>query len=947
MGFFEDRGGRGDRGDLGPPPDPFRFGNGDRELRSPVPLRWIAIAAVLLVVFVSLNVLKSIYVDVLWFQSVDYAGVFRRVIVARVSLFFTGALITAAVLGVNIWLARRLAPRGPEESFIEEVDPEAIRRIVMVLLVAGTLFFAVIFGSVLGGGWEVILRWMNGVSFGQTDSQFGRDISFYIFDLPAYEFIQGWALGLMVVSALAAAAVYGLSISLQRFEVNITRGMRIHLSILVGLILLLIGVSTYLSIFDLVSASGGIVYGATYTDVHARLPARYVIIALTLFAAAATIANAFLTREGFRLPLFAIGLWAFAGIIGGVIYPSAVQSLQVEPNEREREFDYIARNIAATRYAWGLNEITETPYPAENLVSEEDIAAFPETMENIRLLDPRPLRDTINQLQAIRQFYHFEDVDIDRYPIDEGGVDQQVLLSARELDLSNVQDRNWTRERLQLTHGYGAVVTPVNEVRDAGLPMFITSDIPPQSEEISISPEGSRIYFGEMTNHYVVVKTNEPEFDYPLGEGNTETFYEPDQGIRVSSIGRRLALAWQLGDGNLLISGQINNDSRVLLHRNIRERVNKVAPFLLLDSDPYLVVVDDQLKWIQPAYTVADEFPYSQPTGGINYMRDSVQVVIDATTGEMDFYLVDEQDPVVATWAKIFPELFTPDEEMPEQIRSHLRYPLDMFKRQAQQYLRYHITDPNVFFIGEDFWNIPTERAQQQSAPMEPYYVTMTLPGEDSAEFVLILPFTPNNRPNTVAWLAGRSDGDVFGTLRAYRFPTGDLVFGPSQVEARIDQDALISQQLSLWDRAGSEVFRGNMLMIPIGESFLFVQPIYLRATQAPLPELRRVIVANGNNIAMEPTLDQALDVIFGRRDPTLPSEEDGGVITPPPGATPTPAPTATPPPGTATPPPDLPANLQQLLEEARRASDAAEAELERLREVLDALEALGAGGQP
>lgn len=920
MGFHDDRG----RGDLGPPPEPFRIG-GD-QFRSPVPLRWIGIAAGLLVLFIALSVAKSIYVDALWFDSVGFSGVFRRVILAKTALFFIGALIALVVLGANIWLARRLAPTGIEESFIEDVDPDAIRRIVTVLLVAATLFFAIVFGSVMGGSWETVLSWMNAVSFGIADVQFGRDISFYLFTLPAYHLFQGWLLALLIVSTLGAGAVYALSFSLQRFELRVTRGMRIHLSVLIGLVIILIAISIWLGIFSLVSSPGGIVYGATYTDINARLPVRYILIALALFAGAATIANAFLSANSYRLPLFAIGLWAFAGILGGVILPTFVQSVQVDPNERAKEQQYIARNISATRFAWGLDRIAETPFPARASVTEEEIIANPSTIDNIRLLDPRPLLDTINQLQAIRQFYSFVDVDVDRYEID--GTTRQVMIAVRELDVSRAQDTNWTRERLQLTHGFGAVVAPVNQLSAEGLPRLITSDIPPQSEVLPISVEGSRIYFGELSSQYVIVNSNEFEFDYPLGEGNATTRYEEDRGIRLSSPLRRLALAWQLGDTNILISGQINSDSRLLMHRRIADRINKVAPFLVLDSDPYVVIDDGGLKWIQAAYTAADRFPYSQPLGGINYARDSVKIVVDAVTGDMDMYLIDETDPVAATWAKIFPDLFKPGSSMSDTIREHLRYPLDLFALQSRQYLRYHITDPDVFFIGEDFWEIPRERFLAQEQPVDPYYVIMQLPDEDRAEFVtefvLVLPFTPRNRPNTVAWLAGRSDGDEYGALRAYRFPTGDLVYGPSQIEARIDQDPGISQQLSLWDQGGSQVIRGNLLMIPIGGSFLYVEPIYLQSQSSRLPELARVVIANGNDIAMERTFDIALQVIRGQRESSLPGAGSGGSQTPvtPPAATPT-APAGT-------------SDLGQLLQQAREASDRAQAELNRLRLLLD-----------
>ncbi len=947
MGFFDDR------GNLGPPPEAFRFGSSSEGRRS-LPLRWIALGALVLVGYLAISVLKSIYVDVLWFDSVGFTDVYRTELTVRVLLFLAGALVAIAIVGGNVILARRFAPVGNEESFIEDIDPDAIRRIVAVLLVAGTLFLGVVFGSVASGGWKALLSWMNAQPFGRADAQFELDVAFYVFTLPALHFVQQWILSLLFISTIASAAVYGLAISLQRFELNINQGMRVHLSMLAGLIFLAIAANSMLNVYDIVSSAGGIVHGATYTDVNARLPVRYLLVALALFAAVATLVNPFLSTRGFRGPLFAIGLWGFAGLVGGVIYPSIVQSVTVEPNERIREAPYIERNIAATRYAYGLDQAVETKFPAEQSVKQSDLDANPETLANIRLLDPIPLRDTFNQIQAIRQFYTFHDVDVDRYVI--GGKTQQVMSAARELDISKAQGTNWTRERLQLTHGYGAVIAPVNEVVSEGLPRLITSEIPPKSDVIKISETGARIYFGEATSQYVVGRSSEPEFDYPLGNGNASTSYPEDRGIQLNSVLRRAMLAWELGDANLLISGQITEDSRLLMDRQIQQRVTKIAPFLQLDSDPYMVVIDGRILWMQSAYTTSTAFPYSQPSallGGVNYVRNSVQITIDAQTGDMHFYLVDGQDPIVQTWARIFPGLFEGADKIPAQVRAHMRYPLDLFKLQSQLYLRYHITDPSVFFIGEDVWNIPAEKKDTKEQPIEPYYVTMALPeegragGAEQVEFVLIMPFTPRNRQNTVAWLAGRSDGANFGKLRAYRFPTEDLVYGPAQIEARIDQNPGISQQITLWNQSGSSVLRGNLLMIPIGTSFLFVEPIYLQAENSRLPELVRVVVANGNAIAMERTFPEALDVVMGKR----PSSLNGGPqptpqATPRPGATATPGPVGAAPSATPAPTPRpgatpsiSPATLEELLRQAQQSSNNTQQELDRLRAILEQIQ--------
>ena len=884
-----------------------------------------------MLLFVAANVAKSIYVDYLWFDSVEFAGNFQRVLTARAMLFVIGTLITLVVLGFNIWLARRLAPEGFEESFIEDVDPDAIRRVVSVVMLAMTLFLSIIFGAVAAGSWETVLSWWYAVDFGVNDPAFNRDVSFYMFDLPALHLFQGWVLSLLVVSALGAGSVYALTYSLQRFELQIPRGMRVHISVLVGLILLVIAVGTYLSAFDLATSRLGIVTGATYTDINARLPARYAMVLLGAFAGLATIANSVLSGS-WRVPAFTIGLWVVAGIVGGFIYPSFVQSFQVDPNEIEKEELFIHRNIDMTRLAWGLNEIEVTTFPAEAAVTEEEIAANEATLSNIRLLDARPTRDTFTQIQSIRPLYTFEDVDVDRYTID--GEQRQVMLAPRELDLrraSQTAGSGWTQERLQFTHGFGAVVAPVNEITQEGLPVLITRDIPPVGDAVPLTADGARIYFGELTDHYIIVKTKENEFDYPDGETTVETTYQPDRGIQLSNLLRRFALAWQLGDRNLLISGRITGESTLLMHRSLGDRITKVAPFLRLDSDPYIVISDGGLLWIQDAYTVSGDFPYSQHLGTVNYIRNSVKVVVDAETGDMTFYLMDPDDPVATTWSKIFPDLFTDRDEMPTFLQEHLRYPEDMFQLQAQQYLRYHITDPRVFFLGEDLWNIPTEKFRQQEQPLEPYYVIMKLPGEETEEFSLIMPFTPRNKQNTIAWLAGRSDGENLGSLRSYRFPTDDLVFGPAQIEARIDQDPGISAQLTLWEGAGSEVIRGNLLMIPIGDSFLFVEPIYLQAESSRIPELKRVVVANGNNIAMEQTFQRSLDVVFGRRASSLPGSD-----TP---VAPSPAPTQT---DDGSDDIVIPTgSLDTLLRQAQDASAAAQEELNRLRAILDEIERL------
>ncbi|MEX2229360.1 MAG: UPF0182 family protein [Dehalococcoidia bacterium] len=833
-----------------------------------MPWRWVAFAAAALAALVLASVLRSLYVDWLWYDSVGFLDVYRRMLIVRVSLFVGGFLLSVAVMGVNVALAYRLAPRAREVSFLPEVDVALIRQIVAVTLAIAVLLLALIFGAVAAAGWQTVALWLNGRSFGIDDPQFGRDLSFYTFTLPALQWLRGWILGVLGAGALAATGVYALTLTLQGTGA-ITRGMRLHGSALAALVVLALAAGSYLRIFDLLNAADGIVYGATYADIHARVPVLTVLAIFGAFAALAVVAHGFLAT-GFRLPLALVGLSALFAVIGGVVYPQLVQTFRVQPNELDRERAYIERNIAFTRAAWGLDRIEESPFPAAPTVTAEEVDANRPTVDNIRLLDPRPLRDTMNQVQSIRPLYYFHDIDVDRYEL--GGRIRQVMISARELDIERTENVNWTREHLQLTHGFGAVITPAHDVAtEEGLPLLLTSDIPPRGDEIPITVDGARIYFGELTDHYVIVNSDEQEFDYPSGPVFAETRYAEDRGIRLSSPFRRLLLAWEFGDLNLLISDRIHAESRILMRRAVQQRIATVAPFLRLDADPYLLVHDGELHWIQDAYTTSARYPYSQPRDGINYIRNSVKILLHARTGDMRFFLIDAQDPVARTWARFLPGLFESDSAMPDFMRSHLRYPSGIFGLQADLYRRYHIIEPAVFFAGEDIWDIPMEKLHRQEQPIEPYYVVMVLPGEEQEEFVLMRPFTPRNKQNAVAWMAGRSDGEHHGQLRAFRFPTDMLVFGPAQIEARIDQDPVISPQLSLWDQLGSEVIRGNLLMIPIGRSFLFVEPVYLQSDASRLPELKRVIVATGSRIAMEPSFEQALDVVLDRAAPSMP----------------------------------------------------------------------------
>ena len=895
---------RDDEDDLGPPPAPFRIGGrgggGGRprfELRSFGGYnRWIIIGVVLILGFILLNTLKSVYVDWLWFDGIGLRSVYSKVIGTQAWLFASGAGIFLAYFACNAYFAARPILRTPGPG-LDEAEAAGLRRVYLLALIAGSIFLALIFGTIAATHWELVLVYFNGQPFGIDDPQFGRDLGFYVFDLPALRFVYGWLMGIAVVTTVTVAGLYLFRILLLGDGTE-SRQSRVHLSLLMLVIVALFVGRYWLDRFDLNFSDAGAVFGATYTDVNARLPFIYVSMALAVVTGLTLLASTF--GRSVMLPIGTAVAWAFVATVGGGLYPASVQRFTVEPNELERERPFIERNIEATRAAFGLSQIEERPYPAEAEVSRAEIDGNPETVNNIRLLDVRPLLDTYGQIQTFRPLYEFIDVDVDRYEID--GVNRQVMISARELSSDRLPSdaQSWVNQRLQFTHGYGVVMSPVNEVVQEGLPTFFLQDIPVQGKLEVTQPA---LYYGEQPDHYVIVKTNAQEFDRPSGETFTQTVFSGEGGASLGSIINRLAFAWEFGDINMLISGSLTSDSRVLFRRNIQQRVEEIAPFLTLDEDPYLVLAEGRLFWIQDAYTTTDRYPYSQPSPeGYNYIRNSVKVVIDAYDGQTTFYLVGEQDPIIQTYAKIFPDLFTPFAEMPDSLLVHIRYPEDLFLAQLNNYRIYHITDPVARFNQEDVWSIPTELFGESSAPIpvEPYYVIMKLPGETAAEFVLIMPLTPARRQNTIAWVAARSDGENYGKLVTFRFPTDTLVFGPQQVESRIDQDPAISAQISLWNTSGSRVIRGNLLMIPIGNGNMFVEPIYLQAETSQLPELKRVVVVNGNRIAMEPSLEQSIAVVFGDAISTLP----GAVTSPQPtptadDATPTPtqqgAPTATP----------------------------------------------------
>ncbi len=929
--------------DFGPPPPPFRSRRRRWDLGGGGNARpWIILGVSLILLFIVLSTAKGIYVDLLWFDGAGYESVYSKIIRTRVLLFLGGAAVFIAVFGLNAFLAGRVALRTPAPD-LPEAEATALRRLGLLILIAVTLIFAVIFGVSAATNWETVLLYLNREPFGIEDPQFGRDIGFYAFTLPLLHAVQGWLMGLAVLSTLLVAGLYLFRFMVGGADGTNSRLTKAHLLLLLLLVVSLFIWSYWLGRFELNFSESGFAYGASYTDVNARLPFIYIGMALGV-ATAVTLLLA-MVRPGIILPAGMMVAWAAIAVLGAAVYPAFVQRLTVAPDELEKERQFIDRTITATRAAFGLEEIEERRFPANPSVSAAEIADHPDTIGNVRLLDVDPLLQTYNQIQTIRPLYSFLDVDIDRYLIN--GELRQVMVSARELSSSNlpINRQTWINRRLEFTHGYGAVMSPVNAVVEEGLPELFIKDIPLESkgqnpadgiEEIKIPGAlpvmQPRIYYGEEPDEYVIVKTKSEEFDFPVGESDqARNVFGADGGVGLGSIFRRLVFAWEFGDINIARSGSLTGDSRILFRRNIVDRIETIAPFLALDRDPYLVIADGQFFWIQDAYTTTDRYPYSQPTGspnpdlvGANYVRNSVKVVINAYDGTTTFYVRDPDDPLIKAYGKIFPDLLTPLAEMPPSLRPHLRYPADLFLAQVNQYRTYHIQEAGVLYGGEDIWRIAREATD--GARVEPYYLIMQLPGEAKEEFVLILPMSPRApRENTIAWVAARSDGADYGKLLAFLFPTDLLVFGPSQVESRIDQNPAISEQFSLWDRSGSQVIRGNLLMIPIGDGNIFVEPIYLQAETSRLPELVRVVVANGNQIAMEPTLELSLKVLFGEVRPTLPGETPTATPSTTPVATSTPDPAATPGAAATPTPVGTPADVGNVADLARQADAAFE----------------------
>ncbi|MGE5139658.1 MAG: UPF0182 family protein [Rudaea sp.] len=866
-------GGRGGR-DVTPPIDWERLFRQRRRNLRPT----LLIAAALVLLAIAFTVGPQFYTDYRWFQELGLASVFITAIQARILTFLVAAAAAFAFYEVNVAIARRLTPRiNDESSRLAQLAAFAGRSITSFQVLLG-LFIAVILGLVAQADWLMFLRYLHSVSFGSADPVLKQDIAFYVFTLPVYQFLVAWLSAVIILSALAAGAAYMLGLGRWQW----TPAVKTHLSVLGFLFLALNAWSYQLAVYDLVYSTRGVVFGASYTDVNAQWPAFNVFTILTLALGVLLLLNIFI--RAYKAIAIALAAWIAAGILLGIIYPAIVQNYQVKPSEFSLEQPYINYNIALTRQAYALDAIRESDYPAQDAPTTADIQASADTIDNIRLSDYRPLLQAYNQIQTIRTYYDFHDVDIDRYTLD--GKYRQVMLSGRELATSKLTDKaqTWVNLHLLYTHGYGAVLSPVNQFTADGLPDLLLKDIPPIGTPRVTRPE---IYYGEETSDYVFVKTKDQEFDYPKGADNAFTTYAGTGGVSVGSLVDRMMFALRFGDSNILLTDALTADSRIMFNRDIGSRVALVAPFLMFDGDPYLVIADGKFYWMLDAYTYSGLYPFSEPySDGLNYIRNSVKVVIDAYNGTVSFYVADATDPLVKSYSGIFPALFRPIDQMPASLRAHVRYPETLFNIQAAMYATYHMTDPQVFYNKEDLWAVPNDTSGDQPQPMEPYYVIMRLPGDAKAEFMLMLPFTPAKRQNIVAWMSAKSDGTDYGKRLVYRFPKDRLVYGPEQIHARLNQDPTISAQITLLNQRGSSVLWGNLLVIPIQQSLIYVQPMYLLASQSQIPQLKYVVVATANSIAMRPTLSDALTQVFSGLGPTPPVTVGAPA---PPGSTPTP----------------------------------------------------------
>ena len=840
----------------------------------------------------------TFFTNYLWFDSVDLNSVWLKILITKSALVAATSLLAFAFIFINLRLAVRATPvMDIFESFDSQDPLSRFREFVNERFLKYRLWGAIGLSLFLGAGasqlWEQVLLFLNQKSFGVTDPIFQNDISSYVFGLPLYRLFVSWGFQLVIFTSVIIILFFIATGALQlrpgRLP-EVSSGAKAHLSVLLAFVAVLKAFAYRLDSMELLYSPRGKVFGASYTDAVAHLPALNLLILISLFGAILLLVN--IKRRGWLLPATAISLWLAVSIIVGGVVPAAIQRFRVLPDELNKELPYVENHIDYTRLAYGLDSIEEKSFEASPNLTDDDISDNSQTVDNIRLWDPTVLAETYSQLQEIRAYYALDEVDVDRYKIN--GELTQVMVSARELDQTNLPAVGWVNERLQYTHGYGVVFSPANNVASQGQPDFYVKGVPATTTVSELEIDQPRIYFGESAEsvEYVVVNSLQEEVDYPLsteGQSVAYTNYSGDGGVGIGSFFRRLGFALRYSELNLLISNQLSDDSKLIMERNVVSRVKKAAPFLYTDNDPYLALIEGNLFWIIDMYTVSDKYPYAQPADtrrinensglplNFNYLRNSVKAVVNAYDGTLNFYVVDENDPLIATYNDIFPNLFSPKSSMSSDLLDHIRYPEDLFTIQSDMYRDYHMTDPRVFYADEDPWVIPSDSSTTPRVatlrgefteigfkPMLPYYLLMSLPGETDLSYLIFQPFNPENRPNMQSFLVADADPENYGQLIDFRLPKGEFVDGPSQVATRINQDPDISQIFTLLDQQGSSVIKGNLFVVPINQSILYYQPIYLQGEQNPLPEFKFVVVVFQDRIIMEESLSEALESIFG-----------------------------------------------------------------------------------
>jgi uncharacterized protein len=841
--------------------------------------RLLGVIGLLLLLFFVIGPVVNIWSELLWFQALGLESVYLTRLEIQLGLFAGFGLLIFFFLGASWLLALRL--RDARSFGVVGIRRRTLRSLPGAASLAGAGLVAIVTGLGVASQWQAAVLFWNGPQTGISDPVFGMDLAFYLFRLPFLETLTGWAQFASLICVLVTAGLFAWRGG--DFSLRLPRVGTATVSAQMAILAAISGLAAYWGRYDLLSSHNGYVWGAGYADVYARIPLATLTAALGALLAVALLANLGLRR--LWLPVAALAAWIAFALLGAV-YAGTVQRLVVQPNEFNLERPFISRELQFTRQAYGLQGVQSTDYAGATKLTPAAVSSDQVTIDNLRLWDYRPLIETYTQLQTIRTYYSFYDIDLDRYQLDNKPV--QVEISARELNTDNLppQSRTWVALKLQYTHGYGVAASPVNKVVGDGLPALVAGDLPPNGD---VKVDQPAIYFGETTNSYVLAPSATQEFDYPSSAGDRYTAYKGTHSPRLNGFNRWIWAA-RTGDLNLLISTQLTPQTEILYRRNLLDRVNAIAPFLSYDSDPYVVVADGKLYWIVDAYTTADSYPYSQaeqPNAAnlpfeVNYIRNPVKVVIDPYEGTATYYVIDSSDPILQGYEKAFPSLFTPIAQMPPALRAHIRYPEGLFKIQASVYRAYHITDPQVFYLREDVWALPQEPSTPgQTQSMEPYYVELRLPNEATSEYLLILPFTPVSKQNMISWLAARNDGSGYGQLVLYRLPESTAILGPQQVGNLIQENTAISSQFTLWNQSGSQVLQGNLLAVPVGGSFLYFEPVYLRASStSSFPQFKKVILADSSTVVWDDTLAGALNQLLGGQAP--PTAGGGGPPPPP-----------------------------------------------------------------